>query len=212
MRNLLNKELKLTISPLFYVMPLLMGLLMFIPNWLYFMVLMYFFFISVPNILSGCKAQNDLSFSILLPVNRDDIVKARIISFSLVEMLHIAVSGVLAAVNILIYGDAVFFLSPNIAFFGLGFVMYGLFNLVLFPIYYKTAYKYGAAVIVSMVVAFLFAAGAELLALFNQGINSFMRNYSLNHWLVLLLGILFYILSNYIAYKLSVKAFRKVEA
>ena len=212
MRNLLNKELKLTISPLFYVMPLLVGLLMFIPNWLYFMVLMYFFFISVPNILAGCKSQNDLSFSILLPVNKKDIVKARIISFSLVEMMHIAVGALLAAVNMWIYGDAVFFLSPNIAFFGLGFVMYGLFNLALFPIYYKTAYKYGAAVIVSISLTFLFAAGAELIALFNKEINSFMRNYSMGHWMLLLLGILFYILSNYVAYVLSVKAFRKVEA
>jgi hypothetical protein len=212
MHNLLNKELKLTISPLFYVLPLIMGLLMFIPNWLYFMVLMYYFFMSVPNILSACKAQNDLSFSVLLPVSKDDIVKARIMSFSLVEMLHITASAILAGVNMWIYGDALFFLSPNIAFFGLCFVMYGLFNLILFPIYYKTAYKYGAAVIISISVAFLFAAGAELIALFNRNINVFMRNYSTGHLIVLVLGILFYILSKYVAYKLSIKSFRKVEA
>ena len=212
MRNLLNKELKLTISPFFYFLPVIMGVLMLIPNWLYFLVFMYFCFITAPNILSGCKASNDLSFSILLPVRKDDIVLSRILSFSLLELMHVAAGAVFAIINGMLFGKALLFLTPNVAFFGLVFVIYGVYNLVLFPIFYKSAYKYGTAVIVSTVVVVLLSGGMEMLALLNKEINSFMRNPSAGHYVVLAVGILFFILSNYIAYRVSAVRFRKVDA
>ena len=49
MYNLLMKELKLGVSPFFYILPLLTGALMLIPGWLYFIVLLYFCWITVPN-------------------------------------------------------------------------------------------------------------------------------------------------------------------
>jgi len=212
MRNLLNKELKLTINPFFYILPLIMGLLMLIPGWLYFLVFMYFCFITVPNTLAACKAQNDLSFSILMPVQRNDIVGARVLSFTILELLHIAFGAVFAVINIKLYGEAVFFMTPNVAFFGLGFIMLGLFNLFLFPIFFRSAYKYGVAVTVSTIAAFLFAAGAELLVLFNRELNVFMRYYKGDHWLVLIAGILIFAIMTYISYRISIIRFRKVEA
>ena len=209
MLKLLSKELKLTINPFFYILPVIMGLLMLIPNWLYMLVFLYFCFITAPNVLSGCKAQNDLGFSILLPVRKDDIVLARILSFSLVELIHVATGAVFAAVNIGLYGRAGLFMTPDIAFFGLVFIMFGLFNLFLFPIFYKTAYKYGAATIVSNVAAVLFALAMEMLYIFNPSFRGLMTDY---RWFVLAGGIIFFILMNYIAYKISAVSFRRVDA
>ena len=61
MKNLLYKEFHLLIHPLFYLV-LLFGALLLIPEWVYFVAVMYFFFIALPNIFSIGKAQNDIGF------------------------------------------------------------------------------------------------------------------------------------------------------
>ena len=53
MFNLIRKDLTLGVHPMFFVMPVLTGALMFVPGWLYFMVPLYFCWITVPNMFSG---------------------------------------------------------------------------------------------------------------------------------------------------------------
>ena len=81
MKNLIYKELKLSINPLFYLVTLL-GSLILIPNWVYFIAISYLLYIAVPNIFTTNKAQNDIAFSTLLPVRKRDVVGARIISIA----------------------------------------------------------------------------------------------------------------------------------
>ncbi len=166
MLNLLYKDLRLAINPLFFILPLFTGALMLIPGWLYFIVLLYFCFIMLPNVLGGFKAQNDLMFSIMLPVRKKDIVAARILSFMTYELIYVIIAVVFAAINLRLYNDwPMFFLRPNIAFFGLIFIMFGLVNITLFPIYFKTAYNYGWAAIMANIMGVCFAVGMEILAL-----------------------------------------------
>ena len=77
MNTLLYKEFRLAISPWFWHVSLF-GLLLFIPQWPYFIAMMYIFFITVPNICLSTKAQNDLGFTVMLPVRKRDVVAARI--------------------------------------------------------------------------------------------------------------------------------------
>ena len=73
-----SQEFKLVIHPLYHLIPLF-GALLLIPNWVYFVALMYFLFIAIPNIFVNAKAQNDTGFSVLLPVRKSDVVKAVIV-------------------------------------------------------------------------------------------------------------------------------------
>ena len=50
MKNLLYKEFRLAINPLFYLI-LLCGALLLIPKWIFFLALMYFFFIRLTQYL-----------------------------------------------------------------------------------------------------------------------------------------------------------------
>lgn len=156
MKNLVYKELKLAISPFFLILPLILALLMFIPSWIYTLVFMYFFWITAPQIFSGYIAKQDYSFSMMLPISKKEYVKAKIYSIYIIEGLHIAFGIIFAIIHNWIYGSFNWFFDLNIAFFGLIFVLYSVFNIVVLPLYFKTGYKWGIPVILGAVATLAF--------------------------------------------------------
>lgn len=211
MKNLLYKELHLAIHPLFWLM-LLSGALLLIPQWLFFLALMYFFFILVPNIFTIGKAQNDIVFSVMLPVRKRDVVKARIMSIVWLELLQILIAAIFEAIHIKIYNVKNFLMDPNIAFFGFVFIMYAIFNLVFFPSFYKTAYKIGIPTIIANAAAVFFATGVEFAVLSIPALHVLdgMGNVAAQMW-VLIAGIGIFILFNILAYMISAKYFENID-
>src|SRR4030095_11070750 len=172
MYNLLMKELKLGVSPFFYVLPFLTGALMLIPGWLYFLVILYFCFLTLPNMFAGYKTQNDLIFTSMLPVTKKDIVKAKVSVIVILEFMHIVIAIIYGIISIRLYPHLTyFFFAPSVGFWGLCFVMIALFNIIFISMYYKTAFKYGAATIASITAAMLFAGGAEWLGIQNSFVS-----------------------------------------
>jgi len=216
MVNLLMKEFKLSVSPFFYVLPFLTGALMLIPGWLYFLVLLYFCFITIPNMFGGYKSQNDLLFTSILPVRKKDIVKAKILFMVILELLHMVVAVIYGIISTHLYPHLVYyFFAPSMGFWGLCFVMLAIFNITFIPIYYKTAYKYGAATIASITAAILFAGGAEWLGIQNSFVHDLFKGTGAENWTVqlsiLLAGMVIFAISTIIAYDLANKRFEKVE-
>lgn len=210
MRKLLYKEFHLTIHPMFYLVALF-GLLLLIPEWPYFIALMYFFFIAVPNLFTYSKSQGDIAFSMSLPVRRSDIVKSRVMSIVLLELLQIITAAIFAVVNKLLYPAGNFLLDANIAFIGFVFMMYGLFNIVVFPMFYKTAYKIAGPSITAITVTILFAVVVE------AAVQIFPFAKALDGWgnigaqvIVLILGIVLFILLSLLSSRISVKRFERV--
>jgi len=210
-KNLLYKEFRLSIHPLFYL-TLLFGALLLIPQWPFLIALMYFFFIVVPNIFSNGKAQNDVMFSVMLPVRKRDVVKARILSIVILELLQILAAAAFAALKMLFLTTSNFLMDPNIAFFGFAFMMYAVFNAFFFPIFYKTAYRIGIPVIAGSAAAVFFAAAAELAV---QAIPALRVLDGTGHTgaqaSVLAAGIVIFALVNFAAYRISVRRFERVD-
>jgi len=214
MKNLLYKDLVLGVPPFFYFMPVLTGALMLIPNWLYLVVLMYFFFITVPNTFASFRANNDMTFSVLMPVKKSDIVKARMTAFILLELLHVVVAVPFGLINLHLYRNFYrLFLIPNFAYWGIAFVMLGIFNIVFFPIYFKTGYKYGVATIAATVAIISFSAGVELLNVYNLSVRERLTHVGItaDHLVLFTLGIAIYSIFSIIAYRLSNAFFEKVD-
>jgi len=157
MRNLIYKELKLSINKFFFILPLMLALLMFIPQWIYTFAFMYFFWISAVNISSGYITKQDNSFTAMLPVTKRDIVKSKIVAILTIEGVHLLSGIVMGLVHNRIWGTANFFMDMNLAFFSAMFVMYTLFNIIFLPLYFKTAYIYGRPVIYGVVATLLYA-------------------------------------------------------
>lgn len=214
--NLLIKELKLGVAPIYYILPFLTGALMLVPGWLYFIVLFYFFFITVPNMHAGYKSQHDLMFTAMLPVTKQDIVRARVSVIVILELLHIAIAIIFGMISLRLYPHlAYFFFGPTMGFWGLCFAMLALFNLSFLTMYYRTAYKYGVATIVSIAITTLFAGAAEWLGIKNafvfevfkgSGADSIALQLS-----ILLGGIAIFIMGTYCAYRIAYNRFKRVE-
>lgn len=216
MYNLLLKELKLGVNPFFYIMPFLTGALMLVPGWLYFVVFLYFCFLTIPNMFAGYKTQNDLQFSIMMPVMKKDIVKAKVVVIVILELIHIITAVIYGVLHTRLYPNFIYlFYGPTIGFWGLSFVMLGVFNLIFISMYYKTAYKYGAATVAGIIGAMLFAGGAEWLGIknsymFNLFKGSGVENNAI-HQTILIAGIFIFAIFTYISYKIAIKRFEKVE-
>ncbi|BFH60549.1 ABC-2 transporter permease [Paenibacillus azoreducens] len=216
MFNLLIKDLKLGVNPLFFVFPILMGALMLIPGWLYFIVVMYFFWVTAPNLFAQFRSSNDLLFTAMMPVTKKDMVKARVSVFVILELMHIVFAMIYGLFTIHLYPNLTYhFFAPHMGFWGLNFAMFAIYNIILIPMYYKTAYKYGTAQLVSIVAAMIFAGVAQWLGiqssyLFDIFNGSGADNMALQTS-ILVAGIIIFIAFTMIAYRIGVKRFLQVE-
>lgn len=216
MYNLLMKEIRLGVSPFFYVLPFLTGALMLIPGWLYFLVILYFCFITIPNMFGGYKSQNDLMFTSMLPVTKKDMVKAKISFIVILELLHIVVAAIFGMISIRLYPNLTYhFFAPSLGFWGLCLVMLAIFNIIFIPMYYKTAYKHGAASIVSITAAILFAGVMEWLGIDNSFVFDLFKGTGAESLAIqlsiLLMGVGIFAIFTIIAYHIAIKRFEKVE-
>lgn len=214
MKNLLYKEFRLVISPLFFLTSLF-GALLLIPEWVYFLAMMYFYTTAVPNIFAFARAQNDIGFTVMLPVRKRDIVKARVMSVVILELASVLSAAVFAVINWALFPKGNFAIDANLAFLGCVLMMYGLFNAVFFPIHYKTAYKIARAIIVSVIATILFAGVIEFFvavvptaAYVLDGINA---DALVRQLPVLACGVVAFVLLTLLAYRVSAKRFEKVD-
>jgi hypothetical protein len=110
-----------------------------------------------------------------------------------------------------IYTVKNFLMDPNIAFFGFAFVMYAIFNIVFFPMFYKTAYKVGIPTIIANAAAILFATGVEFAVLYIPALKVLdgMGNVAAQLW-ILAGGIGLFVLFNIVAYVISARRFERI--
>lgn len=164
MKHLLFKEFSLSIHPFFFLLPVLLSALMLIPTWIYLLVFMYFFWISIPQIYSAYLAHGDYNFMAVLPIKRDDIVTSKANALFALEGVHILLAIIFGIIHNALYGQFNFFLDINLSFFGIGILMFGLYNIVFLPLYFKTAHYFGKpaiyGTIVTLIFGFIFEYGA----------------------------------------------------
>lgn len=216
MYNLVMKDFKLGVNPMFLVFPFLIGALMLVPGWLYFLVPLYFCWITIPNTFGGFKMQNDLMFTAMMPVTKRDMVKARVTVIVILELLHVIIAMIYGMITLRLYPHLTYyFFAPHLGFFGLCFVMLAIFNIFFVPMYYKTAYKIGKATIVSIAAAMLFAGVAQWLGVQSSYVSDTFNGAGADNTAlqlsILIAGIAIFIAFAAIAYRMAVKRFLKVE-
>ena len=177
MRDLLYKEFRLGIHPtMFFFM--CFGVLLLIPSWPFFIAFGYIF-IAFMNIYIMGRSNDDIFFTACLPVRKSDTVKARVYSSVVFELIQLILAVPFALINTR-------YISPqgnmagmnlNFAFFGCVFIMYGLFNVILIPGFYKTAYKVGVPMLLGSAAAIVFAGAVEtavhLVPALSETVNAF---------------------------------------
>jgi len=214
MKSLLYKEWRLSINPLFYLITLLSALVL-IPNWVYFVAPSYLLYIVVPNIFTTNKAQSDIAFTTLLPVRKRDVVKARVMAIAALEVLQIAVTGLFCVLSHYLIHYENFLLNSNAAFIGFVFIMFGVFNLVFFPMFYKTTTKIGIPSIVAIFAATVFAGGIEALALLvpwaKLAFDTPDPTTVIYKVITLVVGMVLFALLTVLSYRIAAKRFERVD-
>jgi hypothetical protein len=163
MKNLVYKEMGLSINKFFYLLPIILGGLLFIPNWIFILVFYYFFWISIPQIFGAYLQQGDYNFLSVLPIKRKDIATSKIYAIYILEGLHLGFAIIFGLFHLWIYGSWNLFFDINLAFYGVGILLFGVFNISFLPAYFKTAHFFGKplilASIITLVYGFVFEFG-----------------------------------------------------
>jgi len=214
MKNLFYKEWKLAIHPTGYIF-LLLGAMLLIPNYPYYVAFFYQTLGVFFTFMNG-NTNNDVYFTTLLPVRKRDVVKARLATVIGLEMLQIIIAVPFAILRGLIPpAENLVGLDANLALFGLVFIMFGVFNVVFLPMFYRTAYKTGTPYLLATLVMTLVIVAAELVIQLTPGLKQTLDTidpvYAPTQIIVLIAGMLIFALLNLIAYRRSANAFEKLD-
>lgn len=216
MKNLLYKEFRLAIHPSVYLFFLLSALLL-VPSYPYY-VSFFYLMLGVFLTFKTNRAENDIFYSALLPVRKGDVVRARVLAVAILELVNllIAVPFAILSVKINPAGGNNAGIEPNVAFFGLSFLMYGGFNFIFFPIFYKTGRSEGKAFLWSGVFTLLYIAVAESLAQYipspvSAYLDTAEKATQLRQLPVLLGGIVLWAVLTLLSAKRSAERFEKVD-
>ncbi|MCX5774891.1 MAG: ABC-2 transporter permease [Firmicutes bacterium] len=214
MKNLLYKELKLVVVPGTYFFALC-GALLLVPAYPYFVGVSYCimsFLIS----FAAAQANKDHEFTAMLPIPRDQIVLAKHLTVVFVELLTLAVAVPCAFITSLVLnpGGNIVGMDANFAFFGLTLIEYSVFNIVFLPGYFKTGYKTGFPMLFGLIsyvsVAVIFEVLIAVIPVLKTNLDSLNPATFGYQFIVLGLGIIAFLITTFVSWKVSTKKFEKV--
>ena len=194
MKELLNKELKLVLHP---------TNILFIP-----LAFMLFFMCQFG------RENNDVFFTMMLPVEKRKTVLARIIFASLLELLEIAVCVPTAILRAKIMTPVnAADLDINITLFAFFFMIFGVFNIVFFTGYYKNVKRIGVPFALGSVAVFVFI-GIEIvlchtLPLFKNKLDTPDPQFLAAKLVTLALGVIIWLTLTFAAYRRSAALFEE---
>ena len=209
MLKLLKKEFALALHPAapFF---LLCAAMVLIPNYPYSVA---FFYVTL-GIFFTClqgRENNDIAYSMNLPVAKKDLVKARFALAIILEAMQMIIMAPLLCLSSLINQSNAAGLDASPALYGVGFVVFGLFHLTYFTAYYKNVKKVGIPFVISSIITFIVVFIEIVLTFAVPFVGEKLDCTGLQNISEKLIfaGIcfIFYLLATVTAYKTSVKSF-----
>lgn len=166
MKNLLSKELKLAASPLSYFF-IAGALLTFVPG---YPILLGAFFATLGIFYSfqTMRENNDIAYSLLLPVAKSDIVRSKFRFTVFIELCSFCVMTIVTLLRMSLMSQAPVYtanalMGANLVFLGEALLIFGLFNGIFLRGFFKTGYFFGKPFITYIVVGMLVTVAAEAL-------------------------------------------------
>ncbi|MBQ6172274.1 MAG: ABC-2 transporter permease [Clostridia bacterium] len=165
MKNLLNKELRLSAHLLSYLF-LAFSFMALIPG---YPILLSAFFVcfGLFQTFQNGRETNDILYSALLPIDKKDVVKARYIFVCLIQIIAFILMAVLTALRMIFFSSAAPYannamMNSNPVFLAWTLLIFTLFNTLFVGLFYKTAYKFGKPFISFIVASMLAVCIAEI--------------------------------------------------
>ena len=210
--TLLYKEMRLVAHPTSIVFSFL-GCLVLVPSYPYSVIFMFGCLAPYITFLNA-RETNDVWYTAVLPVTKRESVMGKcvlVVSFQLFQLLF-SIPFVLLRNTLNIENNPVG-LDATVAWYGLGFFLYAVFDLAFLTTFYKNGYKVGKSFIFATIPMVLLMVAIESTA--HIPALAWMDSYQPKHLLIqlpiLLAGIVFYGVFVSLAYRISAKRFEKVD-
>lgn len=216
MRNILLKEIRLSASALSFFF-VLFGLMFFLPG---YPVLCGAFFVTLGIFQSfqNAREANDIVFSSLLPIAKQDIVKGKYLFTCFIEICGALLMTVAVILRMTVLSEVSAYLSnalmnANLFALGMAFIVFALFNLIFVGGFFKTAYKFGRPFIVYTVAVFLLIGVSEALHHFPglSSLNAFGTEHFAVQLLSLIIGIAVYLIITYLSCRKACRCFDMID-
>jgi hypothetical protein len=213
MKYILYKEFRLALHPTTIIF-MSFSMMLLIPSYPYYVAFFYTALSLFFTFMSG-RENKDILYSVMLPIRKRDVVKARCWMVAIIELVQVIISIPFAVISAKInpVGGNMAGIDANTAFFGLVLIMLALFNFVFITTFYKTAYKIGKAFAYGSIVMALFILIAEALVWIPSPVQSYLDTTAPGSFLsqlpVLIAGIAFWVLMMLLTYRKSQPALKK---
>lgn len=212
MSKLLKKEILLSMHPITPLMLVLSAMVM-IPNYPYTVMFFYMTLAVFFTCMMGRENQ-DVIYTMTLPVAKKDIVKARISFVVILEMLQmlLMVPFSILRQNVNPMGNEAG-MDANIALIAEGFLLFGIFNLMFFHSYYKNVDKVGVSFVKATVVFFVLVAvdavATHVVPFVRDYLDTPDPEYLMYKLIALAVGVVVYLVMTIWVCGISIKNFEK---
>ena len=166
MKNLLIKETRLFASILSWLF-LAFAFMTLIPG---YPILLGSFFVCLGIFQSfqTVRETNDVLYTVLLPVDKGDAVRAKYIFVCFIEILAWLLMAALTALRMTVLADAAAYvgnplMDANLVYLAYAAVVFALFNALFLGGFFKTGYKLGMPFVFFIIAAMLTVGVAETL-------------------------------------------------
>ena len=210
--TLLYKEMRLVAHPTSIVFAFL-GCLVLVPSYPYSVIFMFGCLAPYITFLNA-RETNDVWYTAVLPVTKRESVlwKCLLVVFFQLFQLLFSIPFVLLRNTMNIANNPVG-LDATVAWYGLGFFLYAVFDLAFLTTFYKNGYKVGKSFIFATIPMVLLMVAIESTAHIPAltWVDSYQPKHLLIQLPILLAGIVFYGVFVSLAYRISAKRFEKVD-
>ena len=203
--KIFSKDLRLAAHPMMYVFALF-GVMLIIPNYPYTVVFFYGLLGIFFTFLNG-RENKDVYYCAVLPVTKRDQVRARawlVVAVELAELV-IAVPFAFLSARINPNGTNLAGIDANVALFGCVLLIYGVFNVVFLPVFYKTAIRAGRAFLLAVIPM------TVLMVLVEAYLDATDAAGQVRQLPVLAVGLAAFALLSWLAYRKAAKNYERVD-
>lgn len=212
MFDLLQKELRLAVHPSLYIF-IFLGALVLVPAYPYGVVF-FFAMLGIFQSMMYARETRDIYFTALLPVRKRDAVKAKLLLAAFAQLTQLLISVPFAFLRTLYMskGNPVG-IEANVAYYGFGLMIFGVFNLVFFTRFFKTACKAGTAFLIALIPSAICIFAMEAIVHFPgmEWLDGVSPELLLRQIPVLLAGLVIYAVAWLLAYKAGAQRFSQVD-
>ena len=210
MKNLILKDLKLSVHPTTAIYAAVAGGLMFVPAYPRSMALLY-------SIIGIFMIFHDRTFCCLLPVTKKQIAEARVLSVVLIQLglMLISIPCAVAARTILKNTSNPAGMNANAIMYAIVLIGYAVSNRIMIPNGYRKNFKIVWSFFGSLAAYILISGTAELMIAVTAGDNGLLNGTASSDIMrqlpLLAVAVIIYGIMNVRTYKVAARNFERAE-